>query len=117
MGIRSNVIIGRGMYKSVNGGESWMHIGLRDAGQIGSVVIHPTNPQVVYVAALGNPFGSNPERGVFKSIDGGETWEHVLFISERTGAVDLELAPENPDVIYAALWRAERKPWTIIQWR
>ena len=113
-GIRSNVIIGRGMYKSVNGGESWTHIGLRDAGQIGSVVIHPTNPEVVYVAALGNPFGPNPERGVFKSIDGGETWEHVLFISERTGAVDLELAPENPDVIYAALWRAERKPWTII---
>ncbi len=113
-GLRSNVIIGRGMYKSVNGGESWMHIGLRDAGQIGSVVVHPTNPQVVYAAALGNPFAPNPERGVFKSVDGGETWEHVLFVSERTGAVDLELAPEDPDVIYAALWRAERKPWTII---
>ncbi len=113
-GIRSNVIIGRGMYKSVNGGESWMHIGLRDAGQIGSVVVHPTNPQVLYVAALGNPFDSNPERGVFKSINGGKTWEHVLFISEQTGAVDIELAPGNPNVIYAALWRAERKPWTII---
>ena len=113
-GIRSNVIIGRGIYKSIDGGESWQHIGLRDAGQIGSVVIHPTNPQVVYVAALGNPFGPNSQRGVFKSIDGGSTWEHVLFVSEKTGAVDIELAPGNPDVVYAALWRAERKPWTII---
>ena len=113
-GLRSNVIIGRGMYKSMDRGESWQHIGLRDAGQIGSVVIHPTNPQVVYVAALGNPFGPNPQRGVFKSVDGGSTWEHVLFVSDRTGAVDIELAPGNPDVVYAALWRAERKPWTII---
>ena len=113
-GIRSNVIIGRGMYKSTDGGESWEHIGLREAGQIGSVVVHPTNPQVVYVAALGNPFGSNPQRGVFKSVDGGKSWEHVLFVSERTGAVDIELAPGNPEIVYAALWRAERKPWTII---
>lgn len=113
-GIRSNVIIGRGMYKSTDGGESWQHIGLREAGQIGSVVVHPTNPQVVYVAALGNPFGPNPQRGVFKSVDGGKSWEHVLFVSERTGAVDIELAPDNPAVVYAALWRAERKPWTII---
>ncbi|MXY08425.1 MAG: hypothetical protein F4Y61_07230, partial [Rhodothermaceae bacterium] len=113
-GIRSNVIIGRGMYKSTDGGESWQHIGLREAGQIGSVVVHPTNPQVVYVAALGNPFGPNPQRGVFKSVDGGESWEHVLFVSENTGAVDIELAPGNPAVVYAALWHAERKPWTII---
>ena len=113
-GIRSNVIIGRGMYKSTDAGESWQHIGLREAGQIGSVVVHPTNPQVLYVAALGNPFGPNPQRGVFKSIDGGESWEHVLFVSEKTGAVDIELAPGNPAVVYAALWRAERKPWTIM---
>lgn len=113
-GLRSNVILGRGIYKSTDKGESWKHIGLRDAGQIGSVVIHPTNPQVVYVAALGNPFGPNSERGVFKSVDGGITWEHVLYISDQTGAVDIELAPGNPDIVYAALWRAERKPWTII---
>ncbi len=113
-GIRSNVIIGRGMYKSTDGGESWQHIGLREAGQIGSVVVHPTNPQVVYAAALGNPFGPNPQRGVFKSVDGGKSWEHVLFVSDRTGAVDIELAPDNPAVVYAALWHAERKPWTII---
>ena len=113
-GIRSNVIIGRGLYKSVDGGTSWKHMGLRNTGQIGSVVVHPTNPQIVYVAALGNPFGPNPERGVYKSVDGGQTWTHALFVSHRTGAVDIELNPANPDEVYAAFWRAERKPWTII---
>jgi photosystem II stability/assembly factor-like uncharacterized protein len=113
-GIRSNVIIGRGIYKSVDGGETWEYKGLRDGGQLGSVVIHPTNPEVVYVAALGSPFGSNPERGIYKTQDGGDTWNHVLFVSDKTGGVDIELDPSNPDVIYAAMWRAERKPWTII---
>lgn len=113
-GIRSNVIIGRGMYKSMDHGESWTFIGLRNTGQIGAVVVHPTNPDVVYVAALGNPFGANPERGVYKSVDGGASWQHVLYVSNRTGAVDLELNPANPDIVYAALWHAERKPWTII---
>ena len=113
-GLRSNVIIGRGLYKSVDSGETWTHMGLRDTGQIGSVVVHPTNPDVVYVAALGNPFKANPERGVYKTVDGGQTWDHVLFVSDRTGAVDIELDPSNPDYIYAALWHAERKPWTII---
>ncbi|MCH8962342.1 MAG: hypothetical protein IH820_13755, partial [Bacteroidetes bacterium] len=113
-GIRSNVIVGRGIYKSTDSGKTWTFLGLRDTGQIGAVVIHPTNPDVVYVAALGSPFGPNPERGVYKTTDGGETWEHALFVSEQTGAVDLELNPANPDEVYAALWRAERKPWTII---
>ncbi len=113
-GIRSNVIIGRGVYKSTDGGEHWTFVGLRDTGQIGAVVIHPTNPDVAYAAALGNPFGPNPERGVFKTLDGGKTWDHILFVSHRTGAVDIELNPANPDEVYAALWRAERKPWTII---
>ena len=113
-GIRSNVIIGRGIYKSTDGGQTWAFLGLRETGQIGAVVVHPTNPDVVYVAALGNPFGPNPERGIYKTIDGGTTWEHVLFVSEKTGAVDLELNPANPDEVDAALWRAERKPWTII---
>ncbi len=113
-GIRSNVIVGRGVYKSTDGGDSWTFVGLRETGQIGAVVIHPTNPEVVYVAALGNPFRANPERGVYRTVDGGATWDHLLFVSDRTGAVDIELNPENPDEIYAALWRAERKPWTII---
>ncbi len=113
-GIRSNVIIGRGLYRSVDGGETWEMKGLRDMGQLGSVVIHPTNPQVVYVAALGSPFGDNPERGIYKTINGGDSWEQILFVSQKTGGVDIELNPADPDIIYAALWRAERKPWTII---
>ena len=113
-GIRSNVIIGRGMYKSTDRGETWTFIGLRDTGQIGAVVIHPTNPDVVYVAALGNPFGPNPERGIYKTVDGGATWQQILFVSERTGGIDLELNPADPSIVYAAMWHAERKPWTII---
>ncbi|MDE2958338.1 MAG: hypothetical protein OXU68_15230 [Bacteroidota bacterium] len=113
-GIRSNVIIGRGIYKSIDGGASWAFMGLRETGQIGAVVVHPTNPDVVFAAALGNPFGPNAERGVYKTIDGGVSWQQVLHVSDRTGAVDLELNPANPDIVYAAMWRAERKPWTII---
>ncbi len=113
-GIRSNVIIGRGMYKSTDGGQSWTFAGLKQAGQIGAVVVHPTNPDIVYVAALGNPFRANPERGVYKTVDGGLTWQQLLFVSDQTGAVDIELNPANADVVYAAMWRAERKPWTII---
>lgn len=113
-GIRANVTTGRGAYKSTDGGESWEFIGLEDAGQIGAIKVHPENPNLVYLAALGHPFGKNKQRGVFRSKDGGETWENVLFMSDSTGAIDLELNPENPDEIYAAMWRAERKPWTII---
>jgi photosystem II stability/assembly factor-like uncharacterized protein len=112
--LRSNVSIGRGMYKSIDGGRTWSFIGLRDAGQIGSVVIHPTNPDIVYAAAVGNPFTPNPERGVYRTRDGGATWQRVLFISDSTGAVDIELQPGQPNVVYAVMWRAERKPWTII---
>ncbi|HEX6575565.1 MAG TPA: hypothetical protein VF042_11395 [Gemmatimonadaceae bacterium] len=113
-GLRSNVSIGRGIYKSIDAGKTWSFIGLRDAGQIGSVIIHPANPDIVFAAAVGNPFKPNRERGVYRSRDGGRTWENVLFISDSTGAVDLEFQPGNPSVVYAAMWRAERKPWTII---
>lgn len=113
-GIRSNVIIGRGLYKSVDRGESWEMVGLRDAGQLASVLIHPTNPEVVYVAAMGSPFGPSPERGLYRTIDGGRTWDLLLNVSEKTGAVDVELHPSDPNLIYVAMWRAERKPWTII---
>lgn len=112
--LRSNVILGRGLYKSADAGRTWTHMGLREAGQIGSVEVHPTNPDVVYAAALGNPFKPNLERGVYRSQNGGASWTQVLFVSDSTGAVDLELNPANPDELYAALWRAERKPWTII---
>ncbi len=113
-GLRSNVSIGRGIYKSIDAGRTWKFVGLRDAGQIGSIVVHPTDPDIAYAAAVGNPFKRNSERGVYRTRDGGKTWQLVLFISDSTGAVDLELQPGHPNVVYAAMWRAERKPWTII---
>ena len=113
-GIRSNVITGRGMYKSTDAGETWKFSGLRNVGQIGAVEIHPQNPDLVYVAALGNAFGPNAERGVYRSKDGGASRKKVLFLSDTTGAVDLEFVPGNPRIIYASMWRVERKPWTII---
>jgi len=113
-GIRSNVITGRGVYKSTDAGRSWTFIGLRDVGQIGAVIIHPEDPDLVYLAAIGHAFGPSPERGVYRTRDGGASWEKLLFVSDSTGAVDLEFAPDNPRQIYASMWRAERKPWTII---
>jgi photosystem II stability/assembly factor-like uncharacterized protein len=112
--IRSNVIQGRGVYKSTDAGKTWSFVGLREVGQIGSLRIHPREPDTVYVAALGQPFGPNPERGVFRTRDGGKTWQKVLFINDRTGAVSLAINPANPLEIYAGAWRGERKPWTII---
>ena len=102
------------MFKSVDEGETWEAIGLPNAGQIGKIEVHPQNPDIVYVAALGNIFGPNPDRGVYRSKDGGKNWQRVLFVSDSTGAVDLALDPNNPRIVYAAMWRAERKPWTLI---
>jgi hypothetical protein len=113
-GIRSNVIIGKGIYRSDDAGASWRRMGLEDTGQIGAVEIHPDDPNTVFVAALGTPFGKSGNRGVFRTRDGGSNWERVHFVSDSVGAIDLELHPTNPDVIYAAMWRGERKPWTII---
>lgn len=113
-GIRSNVIIGTGVYKSTDAGTSWTHLGLENTGNTGAILIHPEDPNLVYVAAIGNPFAPNPERGVYRSRDGGATWDNVLFVSDSTGAVDLEFAPDDPATIYASMWRGERKPWTII---
>lgn len=112
--IRSNVIQGRGVYKSADAGKTWTFVGLREVGQIGALRIHPLNPDVAFVAAVGQPFGPNPERGVFRTKDGGSTWQKVHYINERTGAVSLALNPSNPNEIYAGAWRAERRPWTII---
>ncbi len=112
--IRSNVSIGRGIYKSTDAGKTWAFAGLRDVGQIATVRVHPTNPDLVFVAALGNPFAPNKERGVYRSADGGKTWKNVLFVSESCGAADLELQPTHPNVIFASMWHGERRPWTII---
>jgi photosystem II stability/assembly factor-like uncharacterized protein len=112
--IRSNVSTGRGIYKSTDGGDHWTFSGLYDAGQIGAVRIHPTNPNIAWVAAIGNAFKPNSERGVYKTTDGGKTWRKVLFVSDSVGSADVELNPANPDIVYAWMWRGERKPWTII---
>ncbi|MGB5403368.1 MAG: hypothetical protein WBN13_05285 [Robiginitalea sp.] len=113
-GLRSNVIEGRGMYKSVDAGNSWLEIGLKDVGQIGAVRLHPEDFNTVYVAAIGKAFRANPERGLFKTSDGGKTWSRVLFVSEETGISDVEMLPTNPNVLFAAAWKAVRKPWNII---
>ena len=113
-GLRSNVSPGRGVYRSADAGRTWAHVGLRDAGQIGAVRVDPRDARTAYVAAIGNAFVPNAERGVYQTTDGGRTWRRALFVSDSTGAVDVELQPGNPDVVYASLWRAERKPWTIV---
>jgi photosystem II stability/assembly factor-like uncharacterized protein len=113
-GVRSNVSTGRGMYKTIDGGQTWKFIGLYNAGQIGAVRIHPTNPDIVWVSAVGDAFKPNDERGVFKTTDGGQTWHKVLFVSNGVGAMDVELQPGNPSVVYAWMSHLERKPWTII---
>src|SRR5215475_13723432 len=99
--IRSNVSIGRGIYKSTDAGKTWTFVGLRDTGQISTIRIHPSNPDIVYVAALGNPFVANPDRGVYRTTDGGKTWKKVLHLSDTVGAADLELQPGNPNVVFA----------------
>ena len=113
-GLRSNVIAGKGMYKSIDGGATWQHIGLDDTGHIGAVEINPENHNVVYVAAIGQAFNANEERGLYKTVDGGRNWEQVLYISDETGISDVELLPGNPEIVFATAWKAERKPWTII---
>jgi photosystem II stability/assembly factor-like uncharacterized protein len=112
-GIRGNVSTGRGVYRSRDGGRTWEFVGLRETGLIGRITVDPRDPNVLYVAALGHPFGKNEARGVYRSRDGGDSWEQVLFLSDSVGAVDLSMNPSNPREIYAGMWSAERKPWTL----
>lgn len=112
--IRGNVSHGDGTYKSTDGGKTWKKIGLSDASQISRVRIHPKNPDLVYVAALGHVYGPNEERGVFRSRDGGKTWEKILYRSDKAGAIDLILDPLNPRNLYAALWEAYRTPHSLV---
>lgn len=113
-GLRSNVIPGRGIYRSGDAGATWEFMGLENVGQIGAVEIHPRDPDVVFVAAIGDAFAANEERGVYRTTDGGATWKRVFRVSPTCGAVDVELHPADPDVVYASMWEAERKPWTIV---
>ena len=111
--MRSDIAHGNGMYKSTDGGKTWRHIGLDDSRQIGRILVDPHNPDVVYVAALGHAYGPNAERGVFRSTDGGEHWEKVLFKDNDTGAIDMAFKPDDPNTIYAALWQTRRPPWSV----
>jgi photosystem II stability/assembly factor-like uncharacterized protein len=111
--MRSDIAQGRGVYRSGDGGRTWAHVGLGDTQQIGRIVVHPRDANLVYVAALGHPYGPNPERGVFRSRDGGLSWEKVLFRDADTGAIDVALAPDDPRVVYAALWQTRRPPWSV----
>jgi photosystem II stability/assembly factor-like uncharacterized protein len=112
--IRGNVSRGDGVWKTTDGGKTWTSLGLAETQQIARVRVHPQNPDVVWVAAQGHAFGPNPERGVYKTGDGGKTWRRVLFRNDSTGASDLILDPANPDVAYAALWQAVRHPWGLV---
>jgi len=113
-GLRSNVIRGKGVYRSRNGGDSWDFIGLEDSGHIGAVEIDPRDNNVVWVAAIGQAFEDNEERGVYRTRDGGGTWSRVLYLTSQSGFSDVELVPNNPDIVFATAWKARRKPWTII---
>jgi photosystem II stability/assembly factor-like uncharacterized protein len=110
--MRSDISFGDGVYRSADGGKTWRNVGLRDTRQIGKILIDPRNPDVVFVAALGHAYGPNSERGVFRSTDGGKTWQKVLYQDENTGAIDLAFEPANPRVVYAALWQARRPAWS-----
>lgn len=111
--IRIDVSHGDGVYKSTDAGRTWANVGLRDTRFIGKIRVHPQNPDIVWVAALGHAFGPNKERGVFKSTDGGKNWKQVLFVSEKAGAVDLSVDTTNPRILYATVWEAYRNFWQI----
>ena len=111
--MRSQISYGNGMYKSSDAGKSWSHIGLDDTRQIGRVIVDPKNPNIVFVAALGHVYGANPDRGVYRSRDGGARWQKVLFKNDNVGAIDLAFDPQNSQIIYATLWNTRRPPWSI----
>lgn len=110
--IRGNVQPGNGIYKSTDAGKTWQHV-WKQEGQIGTMIVHATNPAIAYAAVLGHAFGPNPERGVYRTTDGGKTWHRVLYKDENTGASDVCFDPENPRILFAGLWQARRRPWEL----
>ena len=111
--IRGNVVTGNGLYKSTDAGKTWSFAGLRDTQVIGRIIVDPKDPNRLFAAALGHPFGPNSERGIFRSTDGGKTWAKVLYVDDKTGGVDVAFQPGNPRVMYAGMWQAYRKPWIM----
>jgi len=112
--IRGNVSHGDGVWKSMDAGKTWSYMGLAATQYIGRIITHPTDPNIAYAAALGHVFGPNPERGIYRTKDGGKTWENVLFKNDSTGAADLAMDPGNPNVLYAGFWQEGRKPWLLV---
>ena len=111
--LRGSITQGDGVYKSTDGGKTWRHIGLRETQAISRIRVHPTNPDIVYVSALGHPYGENEDRGVFRSTDGGNTWKKVLYVSPRAGGADLIIDRKNPKIIYSSTWQVYRKTWKM----
>ena len=111
--IRNDMITGDGMFKSVDAGKTWKYAGLRDTRTISAIVIDPHDPNVVYAASMGHVFAPNPDRGIFKSTDGGTTWQKILFVDDKTGAIGLVMDPRDPMVLYATMWQAQRTPWSL----
>ena len=111
--IRGNISHGDGVYKTLDGGKTWKNVGLRDSRAIGKLIVDPKNADIVFVAALGHPFGPNPERGIFRTTDGGKTWDKVLYKDENTGGIDVAFDPHNSHIIFASLWEARRTPWSL----
>lgn len=108
---RPDLGVGDGIFKTTNGGKSWGHVGLDDVQQVGRLIVHPTDPDIVIVAGLGHPYGSNEQHGVFKTTDGGKTWRKVLYINQYSGAIQVEFDPNNPNVLYADMWEHQEGPW------
>lgn len=111
--LRNDIITGKGVFFSPDAGKTWQYMGLKDVGQISRIAINPSDPNNVFVAAIGHAWGPNPERGIFRTTDGGKTWDKVLFVNDSTGASDLVMDPGNPKVLFAAMWQAMRHPWAL----
>jgi photosystem II stability/assembly factor-like uncharacterized protein len=112
--LREDLTYGTGVYRSTDGGQTWASLGLRETHQIGNIRIDPRNPDRLFVAAMGHAFGPNPERGVFRTNDGGKSWQKVLFVDDSTGAIDITMDPTNPRILFAAMWKFQRTPWSMM---
>ena len=111
--MRNSISLGDGIYKTTDGGRTWEHLGLKETERFSRIVLHPANPQVVLAAAMGRAFGPSQERGIFRTTDGGATWQRTLFVSDTTGASDVAIDPKDPNIVYAGMYDYMRQPWAF----